>query len=110
MVKKMPKVTGAKKHAILTEQQRTNLNSKEISEGSLEKLRNQLNKIFPELFEDLKIIKKSKHLRSWRSYHGIYDYEWKHRGEILSIMFSEYERLYVECIMSFVDKDRKRYF
>ena len=108
--KRMPKVTGAKKHAILTEQQRKNLNSLSITNDSLQKLHRQLNKIFPELHEDLKIIKKSKHLKTWISYHSRYDYEWKHRGEILSKMFSESEQLYVECIISFVGKDRKRYF
>jgi len=108
--KRMPKVTGAKKHAILTEQQRKNLNSLSITKDSLQKLHRQLNKIFPELHEDLKIIKKSKHLKTWISYHSRYDYEWKHRGEILSQMFWESERLYVECIMSFVGKNKQRYF
>jgi len=108
--KQVQEVTGATKHAILTEQQRTNLNSNTISDSLLQKLHRQLNKIFPELNEDLKIIKKSKHLRTWRSYHSIYDSDWKYYGENLSKIFSESERLYVECIKSFVGKNKQRYF
>lgn len=108
--KQVQEVTGATKHAILTEQQRTNLNSNAISDSLLQKLHRQLNKIFPELNEDLKIIKKSKHLLTWRSYHSIYDSDWKYYGENLSKIFSESERLYVECIISCVRKNKQRYF
>jgi hypothetical protein len=108
--KQVQEVKGAKKHGILTEQQRKHLTSKKTTEKSIEKIRTHLNKVFPELFDDLKIIKNSEHLLRWRSFHSNYDLDWKFKAETLSEMFWERERLYLECIMSFIGKDRRRYF
>lgn len=107
--KQIQKVTGAKKEGILTEQQRKNLKDSTISKELIRKYHRGLNKTFPELFKDIEIIRTSKHLEGWRSYHGTYNPIWYYHAESLPNIFFNFKKMYVECLMSF-KKENQRYF